>query len=83
MRNFIDSALNLFLNRDGDLNPYIQVDLQSIHIVTSIETQGRAVPSMYQWIKTYQIEHSADKVQWTYVLESGSAKVSLAIHSII
>ena len=66
-----------------DLNPYIQVDLQSIHIVTSIETQGRAVPSVYQWIKTYQIEYSADKLQWTYVLESGTAKVSLAVHSII
>ena len=70
---FVKFAFLMLLNRNGDLNPYIQIDLQEIYFVTSVETQGR--PAKTQWVKTYQIEYSVDAVRWAYVLESNAAKV--------
>ena len=46
----------------GEANPYLQIDLETIHIVCAVSTQGN--PNADQWIETYTIQVSTDGTTW-------------------
>ena len=63
----------------GDAKPYLQVHLETIHIVCAVSTQGN--PNADQWIETYTIQVSTDGTTWTNYKEHGQNKVSFYIPS--
>ena len=46
-----------------DAKPYLQIDLETIHIVCAVSTQGN--PNADQWVETYTIQVSTDGTTWT------------------
>ena len=62
-----------------DAKPYLQIDLETIHIVCAVSTQGN--PNADQWIETYTIQVSTDGTTWTNYKEHGQNKVSFCIPS--
>ena len=62
-----------------DAKPYLQIDLETIHIVCAVSTQGN--PNADQWIETYTIQVSTDGTTWTDYKEHGHNKVSFCIPS--
>ena len=63
----------------GEANPYLQIDLETIHIVCAVSTQGN--PNADQWIETYTIQVSTDGTNWTDYKEHGQNKVRFCIPS--
>ena len=59
----------------SDSNPYLQIDLQTLHIICAVSTQGNSQAD--QWVKTYTIELSKDgpSPSWTNYKEDGQVKV--------
>ena len=57
----------------GDAKPYLQIELETIHIVCAVSTQGN--PNADQWIETYTIQVSTDGTNWTDYKEHGQNKV--------
>ena len=48
---------------NSDPNPWYQVDLGQVEIISAVATQGRE--SYPQWVKSYRIEYSNDGVNFT------------------
>ena len=59
-----------------DSNPYLQVDLRSVHIICAVAIQGNFGAD--QWVKTYQVQYSEDGTGWSVYQENGLTKVSLS-----
>ena len=59
----------------SDSNPYLQIDLQTLHIICAVSTQGNSQAD--QWVKTYTIELSNDGLSssWTDYEEDGQVRV--------
>ena len=58
----------------SDTNPYLQIDLQTLHIICAVSTQGNSQAD--QWVKTYTLQLSTDGITWTNYTELGAqAKV--------
>ena len=58
----------------SDTNPYLQIDLQTLHIICAVSTQGNS--NADQWVKTYTLQLSLDGVTWTDYKElDGQVKV--------
>ena len=58
----------------SDKNPYLQIDLQTLHIICAVSTQGNSQAD--QWVKTYTLLLSTDGITWTNYSElGGQAKV--------
>nr|XP_058953353.1 uncharacterized protein LOC131780773 [Pocillopora verrucosa] len=58
----------------GDTNPYLQIDLKTLHIICAVSTQGNSKAD--QWVKTYKLQLSTDGTTWTNYTElGGQAKV--------
>ena len=58
----------------SDKNPYLQIDLQTLHIICAVSTQGNSQAD--QWVKTYTLQLSTDGITWTNYTELGAqAKV--------
>ena len=57
----------------SDTNPYLQIDLQTLHIVCAVSTQGNS--QVDQWVKNYTLELSMDGTTWTDYKEGGQIKV--------
>ena len=58
----------------GDINPYLQIDLKTLHIICAVSTQGNSKAD--QWVKTYKLQLSTDGTTWTdYTELGGQAKV--------
>ena len=57
----------------SDSSPYLEVDLGSVYIICAVATQGNSRAD--QWVKTYQIQSSEDKITWTSHREKGQAVV--------
>ena len=55
-------------------NPYLQIDLQTLHIICAVSTQGN--PKADEWVKTYALQVSTDGSTWTDYDEFGQVKVS-------
>ena len=58
----------------NDNNPYLQVDLQSVHVICAVSTQGNSKAD--EWVETYLIQTSTDGVHWTDYDDDGHPKVS-------
>ncbi|XP_027051701.1 retinoschisin-like, partial [Pocillopora damicornis] len=58
----------------SDTNPYLQIDLQMLHIICAVSTQGNSQAD--QWVKTYTLQLSTDGITWTNYKELvGQVKV--------
>ena len=58
----------------NDSNPYLQIDLQTLHIICAVSTQGNSQAD--QWVKTYILQSSIDGSHWTDYRENfGQVKV--------
>ncbi|XP_078378064.1 uncharacterized protein LOC144661241 [Oculina patagonica] len=57
----------------SDTNPYLQIDLQTLHIICAVSTQGNSRGD--QWVKTYIIQSSTDGSNWTNYNETGQLKL--------
>ena len=57
----------------SDSNPYLQIDLQTLHIICAVSTQGNS--QVDQWVKTYTLKLSKDGSSWTGYKEDGLVKV--------
>ena len=57
----------------SDTNPYLQIDLQTLHIICAVSTQGNSQAD--QWVKTYKLQLSTDGKTWTDYKEGGQIKV--------
>ena len=53
----------------SDTNPYLQIDLQTLHIICAVSTQGNSKED--QWVKTYTLQLSTDGITWTNYTELG------------
>ena len=61
----------------NDNNPYLQIDLQKLHIICAVSTQGNSQAD--DWVKTYTLQSSRDGKTWTNYEDSGLVKVSFRI----
>ena len=59
----------------SDSNPYLQIDLQTLHIICAVSTQGNSQAD--QWVKNYTLKLSKDgpSPSWTDYREDGQVKV--------
>ena len=58
----------------SDSNPYLQIDLQTLHIICAVSTQGNSQAD--QWVKTYTLQSFiAGSPSWTDYKEDGVVKV--------
>ncbi|XP_022783215.1 titin-like isoform X2 [Stylophora pistillata] len=57
----------------SDSNPYLQIDLQTLHIICAVSTQGNSQAD--QWVKTYKLQLSTDGTNWEDYKEGGQVKV--------
>ena len=56
---------------------YLQIDLQSLHVICAVSTQGQ--PSYSRWVKKYTLQSSIDNKRWTDYKENGLVKVSYKV----
>ena len=56
----------------SDSNPYLQIDLQTLHVICAVSTQGNSQAD--QWVKTYKLKLSTDGLTWTNYKEGGQVK---------
>ncbi|XP_022783170.1 uncharacterized protein LOC111323973 [Stylophora pistillata] len=57
----------------SDTNPYLQIDLQTLHIICAVSTQGNSQAD--QWVKTYKLLLSTNGTTWMDYREGGQVKV--------
>ena len=57
----------------SDTNPYLQIDLQTPHIICAVSIQGNSQAD--QWVKTYSLQLSTNGKTWTDYMEGGKIKV--------
>ena len=57
----------------SDSNPYLQIDLQTLHIICAVSTQGNSQTD--QWVKAYTLQLSTTGSTWTDYKEGGQVKV--------
>ena len=59
----------------SDSNPYLEIDLQALHIICAVSTQGNSQAN--QWVETYTLKLSEDgpSPSWTDYEEDGQVKV--------
>ena len=53
----------------SDSNPYLQIDLQTLHIICAVFSQGNSQAD--QWVQTYTLQSSTDGKTWTDYKENG------------
>ena len=58
-------------------NKYLQIDLQSLHVICAVSTQGH--PAGHRWVKKYTLQSSIDNKRWTDYKENGLVKVSYKV----
>jgi len=47
----------------SDPRPYLQIDLQTLHIICAVSTQGNSQED--HWVETYTLQSSTDGLAWT------------------
>ncbi|XP_068726719.1 uncharacterized protein [Montipora capricornis] len=52
---------------------YLQIDLQSLHVICAVSTQGRGIYP--NWVKKYTLQLSTDNKRWTDYKENGLVKI--------
>ena len=58
-------------------NGYLQIDLQSLHVICAVSTQGNEI--YRTWVKKYTLQLSTDNKRWTDYKENGLVKVSYKV----
>ena len=58
-------------------NEYLQIDLQTLHVICAVSTQGD--PRYSFWVKNYTLQSSTDNKTWTDYKENGLVKVSYKV----
>ena len=58
-------------------NKYLQIDLQSLHVICAVSTQGRNLDT--DWVKKYTLQLSTDNKRWTDYKENGLVKVGYKV----
>ena len=53
----------------SDNDPYLQIDLQTLHIICAVSTQGNSQAD--QWVKAYTLQSSTDGTTWIDYEEVG------------
>ena len=61
----------------GDNNEYLQIDLQSLHVICAVSTQGHN--RLYEYVKKYTLQSSIDNKTWTDYKENRLVKVSYKV----
>ena len=54
---------------------HLQIDLQSLHIICAVSTQGGHYEGTPLWVKEYTLQSSIDNKKWTNYTENGQVKV--------
>ncbi|PFX11579.1 Neuropilin-1 [Stylophora pistillata] len=57
----------------SDTTPYLQIDLQTLHVICAVSTQGNSQAD--QWVKKYMLRLSTNGTTWTDYKEGGKVKV--------
>ena len=57
----------------SDSNPFLQIDLQTLHIICAVSTQGNSEAE--EWVTNYILQSSIDGSHWTNYTEIGQVKV--------
>lgn len=58
----------------SDPSPYLQFDLQTLHVICAVSTQGNSQED--EWVETYTLQSSTDDSHWIdYYDEAGKVKV--------
>ena len=61
---------------NGD-NEYLQIDLQSLHVICAVATQGGLICPY--WVKKYSLQSATDNKTWTDYKENGLVKVGYKV----
>ncbi|XP_067028426.1 receptor-type tyrosine-protein phosphatase S-like isoform X2 [Acropora muricata] len=59
--------------KTDDSSPSLQIDLQTLHVICAVSTQGNSKAD--EWVETYTIQTSADGVHWTDYDNAGHPKI--------
>ncbi|XP_068725970.1 receptor-type tyrosine-protein phosphatase S-like isoform X4 [Montipora capricornis] len=59
----------------SDSFPYLEIDLQSLHIICAVSTQGNSKAD--QWVKTYNLQSSTDGTTWTNYTAQGQDGIKI------
>jgi len=59
--------------RASDTNPYLEIDLQTLHIICAVSTQGDSVQD--HWVNNYTLQFSKNGSVWSDYKEGGQVKV--------
>ncbi|XP_067027504.1 receptor-type tyrosine-protein phosphatase S-like isoform X3 [Acropora muricata] len=59
----------------GDNYPYLDIDLQILHIICAVSTQGSHQAD--QWVKTFSLQSSTDGRTWTNYTEDDQVSVKI------
>ncbi|XP_068677161.1 neuropilin-2-like [Montipora foliosa] len=59
--------------RRDNANKYLQIDLQSLHVICAVSTQGRRIYP--NWVTKYTLQLSTDNKTWTDYKENGLLKI--------
>ena len=62
-----------------DDNEYLQIDLQSLHVICAVSTQGNGKNNYPFFLKKYTLQSSIDNKRWTNYKENGLVKVSYKV----
>ena len=64
----------------SDTNPYLQIDLQTLHNICAVSTQGNSQGD--QWVTNYTLQTSTDGSTWTDYKEDEQVKVASTVNTI-
>ena len=73
----LNSGSSSWCAETSDSNPYLQIDLQTLHIICAVSTQGNSQAD--QWVRTYKLTFSTTGSTWTDYKEGGQVKVKCHI----
>ena len=59
----------------SDNSPYLEIDLQILHIICAVSTQGNHQAD--QWVKTLSLQSSTDGITWTNYTEDDQVSVKV------
>ena len=59
----------------SDNYPYLEIDLQILHIICAVSTQGNHQAD--QWVKTFSLQSSTDGITWTNYTEDDQVSVKV------
>ena len=68
-------------NTADSINPYLQIDLQTLHIICAVSTQGNSQAD--HWVESYTLKSSTDGTTWTDYNDLGQVKVGIMTRALI